>query len=799
MSIFHRFILRSEYEGITKEYRKEKMINKKKLDVIQIISTVIILISIVPSIWFMIFPRYYYKDNCGNYAGAVILLGAICVSSLVDYYKSCFAKYAYIFRFFFGVYFVWTELMMFYYNAKVYMMAFAIYLFINVISLDKINRHLIQFGVVILIFSSYFVNKFVNNYHEGLYSIGIHYGIIAYFVAILLIFVFTCYINYSEIIQGRSRVLSGIITILLCLVLDDSYVKGPLVLSYIIILLTGNVSIDTEKKDNSIKGRRKIRIEKNRLIRGGASILSVLIPYCILGPLEIYAGNVAELTFPYYHFFVPLVLISVVFAIVFSVLIINVEDRLHGLICAFVVAIGVISWIQAMFLNKNIFNVNGHTIDWAELYPQKVTNLIIWIMGLVALILLYIVVSEKIDNRNIQVWVACLFSAMQLVAVGSLLFTVDPIPDAMWIFDSSDEFKIAREENVIILILDSFGQESLEEAIGEDDAFLDSLHDFTMYTDVNSTYNGTFPSITYMFTGRETPNQKGFDVLEYVNSAYCSEYYVDFTNIVHKLGYKLRYYTNDTKHLFGDYSNVSKRFDNAVSSTTKANYLKLIGRMMQMSLYRYMPYVLKPYLESSASNYFTEGIFYSDNWNESVYLNSKFYDLLEKDGLSFSEEQKGIGIIHLFGLHYPYETDKNCNTKYGATKQENIDGLKLLIDTYIGELKRLDMYDNSTVIITADHGGMLSERDLFPILLIKQKYEKHMNTQTNDYPIDSKDFVPTILEIIGADNYSEFGLSIFDNTGEKRNRVFYYKLNQDDYLKFEYYGNNEELLNKMGK
>ena len=77
-----------------------------------------------------------------------------------------------------------------------------------------------------------------------------------------------------------------------------------------------------------------------------------------------------------------------------------------------------------------------------------------------------------------------------------------------------------------------------------------------------------------------------------------------------------------------------------------------------------------------------------------------------------------ISIIHLFGLHYPCETDKNCNTKYGATKQETIDGLKLLIDTYIGELKRLNMYDNSTVIITADHGGMLSERDLFPILLI---------------------------------------------------------------------------------
>ena len=151
--------------------KKEKMLNKIDSNIKRIISIIIIIISIVPSLWFMISPRYYYKDNCGNYAGAVILLGAICISSLVDYYKSRIEKYAYILKFFFVVYFVWSEMMMLYYNAKVYMMAFVAYLIINKIPLKSINRFLIQCGIAVLLFGSFFVNRYINSYHVGLYSI----------------------------------------------------------------------------------------------------------------------------------------------------------------------------------------------------------------------------------------------------------------------------------------------------------------------------------------------------------------------------------------------------------------------------------------------------------------------------------------------------------------------------------------------------------------------------------------------------------------------------------------------------
>ena len=92
---------------------------------------------------------------------------------------------------------------------------------------------------------------------------------------------------------------------------------------------------------------------------------------------------------------------------------------------------------------------------------------------------------------------------------------------------------------------------------------------------------------------------------------------------------------------------------------------------------------------------------------------------------------------------------------------------------------------------------MLSKQDIFPILLIKRKDEKHMNAQVNDCPIDSKDFVPTVLDIIGADNYSKYGLSVFDNNGENRNRVFYIRHALDNYIKYDYYGDNEKLLEEI--
>ena len=514
-------------------------------------------------------------------------------------------------------------------------------------------------------------------------------------------------------------------------------------------------------------------------------VFSVVLPYLILGPLEIYAGNQAELTFPYYHFFVPLTVIAIAIAVIGGFAITLLETKLRNIICIGIVSVALISWVQAMFLNTVIFDVNGHSIEWSNYSGLTKINLAVWALVVVALHVIYVILTEKYKFNGVTLWISAPLVMIQLVAVISLLITTNPNPDSQWIFEGSDELKIGKEENVLVFILDAFGQVSLENAIEKDPDMIEPLHDFTMYTDVNSTYNGTFPSVTYMFSGIHVPDENGFDVDEWLNGVCASEEYNSFFDVVHNQGYKISYYNFDTE-LFGKYANVEGRFDNVASIVSKVKYGRLLYIITKMSCYRYAPYVVKPLLETDTAEFFGGNIFYSDKWSWPLGRNCEIYDGLLNEGLSFSENDNEIKVMHTLGLHQPYTTDRNCREIEKGNIEDNIYGIKLMIDEYLEQLKALGKYDDSTIVITADHGGGTSKEDISPILLIKRPGESHEHITKSDIPVDSKDFRPSVLEGIGYEHYSDFGLSVFENNGDKRNRVYIKKLDINHYERYEF-------------
>ena len=93
-----------------------------------------------------------------------------------------------------------------------------------------------------------------------------------------------------------------------------------------------------------------------------------------------------------------------------------------------------------------------------------------------------------------------------------------------------------------------------------------------------------------------------------------------------------------------------------------------------------------------------------------------------------------------------------------------------MLNVYIEQLKKLGAYDNSTIIITSDHGTIDRPQMIF---FIKEKNETHKMMQETSAPITLNELVPTIVESLGKD-YSEFGSSIHDfNDGELRERTVY--------------------------
>jgi len=95
-----------------------------------------------------------------------------------------------------------------------------------------------------------------------------------------------------------------------------------------------------------------------------------------------------------------------------------------------------------------------------------------------------------------------------------------------------------------------------------------------------------------------------------------------------------------------------------------------------------------------------------------------------------------------------------------STENEVMRGLFTILQEYFGQLKELDQYDESTIIVMSDHSYYINGR-LSPMFYIKRKGEVREHTDINSAPAAYRDFQATILELIGQKDDS-FGTSIFD-------------------------------------
>lgn len=194
-----------------------------------------------------------------------------------------------------------------------------------------------------------------------------------------------------------------------------------------------------------------------------------------------------------------------------------------------------------------------------------------------------------------------------------------------------------------------------------------------------------------------------------------------------------------------------------------------------MSCYRFLPEYFKPQFDVNNSQY-TSIVSYPDN--EMMYSNYSFYEKLQDTGLSLDSASNYFTIQHLNGTH-EFVNDENCAyDPDNATCATTVEGIFTMLDAYLQQLKDLGIYDNSTIIITADHGSEARSQMIF---FMKGKNETHDSMQTTNAPISLNDLVPTIVEAIGED-YAPYGQSVHDfSADESRERSVYIRVRDDAY------------------
>ena len=228
-------------------------------------------------------------------------------------------------------------------------------------------------------------------------------------------------------------------------------------------------------------------------------------------------------------------------------------------------------------------------------------------------------------------------------------------------------------------------------------------------------------------------------------------------------------------------------------SDIKINHFEIVKTALAISFGRAVPYYYKDIffmnIHSDFSNYFFTLADHEFPSTVGVKTDLAIYNKLMTIGLYTQNEHKTFAFIHLNSAHnggYRYNHDADTVEPYSGDYRDAIRGSFTIINKYFTQMKELGIYDNSTIIIIADHGrnptgGAFIEDNYpwdgvtTPTLLIKLQNERGRLKRNPTPELSHTNFRASILQFAGLP-HEDFGLSYLDiiNGGLRQTRVHYW-------------------------
>lgn len=495
--------------------------------------------------------------------------------------------------------------------------------------------------------------------------------------------------------------------------------------------------------------------------------------------LEVYLGNIAEFTFPAVHVWRVMALLSIGIAAGITLVSCLLPERLADTVGYLLTGGGICFYIQSMFLNGSLQELNGENTVFGK--DLLITNGLLWLILLFGFFFLMLVIRKKAGRAKALEAILLCSAGLTLIQGAGLASTaagVDPQDAEKNCYLSNEkEFELSSGKNVLIFILDNCDRTIVEDALAEDPSLFDGLDGFVSYPDTTSRYSRTYPAVPYLLTGRDC----SFDVphTEYISDAYADSGYL---RQLHETGTDIRLYTAlsyvspDAYELVDNVSYFDSRRSSAVSVPS------LIRSMLRLGGYREMPYLLKPFfsytidpinrnvLTGSPVDYFTLT-------NNDFEFNSRISD---KSITVTDSYPSAFRFYHLFGPHPGCYMNEEALFDYSASQAQALRGDFKILKRFFERMKANGVYDNSTIIITADHGNQNEGKELqllqpaCCIMLVKPAGESGTPVRISTAQISHSDLFATVYDGLGLDS-AVYGQAIYDIPEDtERERLYYY-------------------------
>ena len=357
----------------------------------------------------------------------------------------------------------------------------------------------------------------------------------------------------------------------------------------------------------------------------------------------------------------------------------------------------------------------------------------------------------------------------------AIIFTEDHINDA------------SNNKNFYLFMVDSVDAVAFDDVLQKSD-YKDTFKDFTFFKDTVSAYGFTRDSVPFIMSGIWNENETDFT--SYYNKAFDNSPFIE--NLKNN-NYDINLFEMENLWNTDKVNNVN----NILKTNVNVGKRSFYKQELKYILYKYLPFFLKKYsliqdMDFNRCKNISQNNFF--NWN-----NKYMYDKFSNENIN-KIDNNVFSFIHLEGAHVPFDIDENFNEVQNGTYDQKILATIKLTDVFIKRLKDNSVYDNSVIIVLADHGFSFEEQQgrQNPILLIKGINEHH-DMYYSDVPV-SYSYLQEMYNGLLNDKKSN---DIFENidTSKPRRFLWYWLYQENHMVEYEQFGKawDEETLKPTGK
>jgi hypothetical protein len=503
------------------------------------------------------------------------------------------------------------------------------------------------------------------------------------------------------------------------------------------------------------------------------------------GPAHIYFSNIKEFSSSFFNIFPAFLMLSVVCAIILAAVSAFLKAFFQPVI-SLLFCCSSLLWLQGNVLVWNYGLLDGREINWSAKGNLGLIDCSIWIILLIA----GGIWSGRISKIAPKISLILIFAQIL-----SFIFILSKTPNlaprsAVSSPNETSVYDFSPQKNVIVLVLDSFPGDIFQEIIEEAPYYRDFFDGFTYYRNALSGYPVTKPSVALILTGHFYDNSIPFQ--EYLKTVFSEK---SLPKILMDNRYQVDL-VGATEFLYADRTIASSVTDVRQHLERNTGFPEALF-LLDISLFRHLPHFLKKCIYNNQAWFLSNkslGRMLGTNSPHSKDDSIEFIRAFAKKA-RLGTEKSTFKYIHLMATHTPVRMDERLkyielSSTRANYKRQAKGGLELA-NIILKTLKEKRIYDNTMVVILADHGfGEKIQMDngdeaasddvglqyevkghALPLFLVKP-FNSTGEMKILNTPVSLGDVAKTIISALHIDAGLP-GLSVFDiPESEVRNRTF---------------------------